>query len=146
VASGSRSAWRSRKQRSGLARVAVQLIAPVALGLLIGGVLAYQAGSTNDAVHPVPLGAVPSPTPSFGRPSASAATASAATASAATASAASATIPAATTTTDVNCGIIVPANPLSARRLGTLYELTGDDVISPQEMTPAESGCTLATQ
>jgi hypothetical protein len=60
--------------RSGWARVAAQLIAPVVLGLLIGGVLAYQAGSTNDAVHPVPLGAVPSPTPSFVKPSASAAT------------------------------------------------------------------------
>jgi hypothetical protein len=59
-------------QRSGLPRVAAQLVAPVALGLLIGGVLAYQAGSTNDAVHPVPLGAVPSPTPSFGKPSATA--------------------------------------------------------------------------
>jgi hypothetical protein len=44
---------------------------PVALGLLVGGVLAYQAGSTNNAVQPVPLGAVPTPTPSFGNPSAS---------------------------------------------------------------------------
>jgi len=59
-------------RRSGWARVAAQLIAPVALGLLIGGVLAYQAGSTNDVVHPVPLGAVPSPTPSFAKPPASA--------------------------------------------------------------------------
>jgi hypothetical protein len=57
-------------RRDGWARVAAQLVAPVVLGLLIGGVLAYQAGSTNDAVHPVPLGAVPSPTPSFGKPSA----------------------------------------------------------------------------
>jgi hypothetical protein len=57
-----------------MTRVAVQLVAPVALGLLTGGVLAYQAGSTNDLVHPVPLGAVPSPTPSFGRPPAPATT------------------------------------------------------------------------
>ena len=133
---GRRSARRSRKQRSGLARVAAQLVAPVVLGLLIGGVLAYQAGSTNDAVHPVPLGAVPSPTPSFGEPSASTATASAA----------SATIPTATTTTHGNCGIIVPANPLSVRRLATLYQLTGDDVTSSQGMTSAEPGCALATQ
>jgi hypothetical protein len=122
-----------------LARVAVQLIAPVALGLLIGGVLAYQAGSTNDAVHPVPLGAVPSPTPSFGKPSASTQTASAA----ATTFPASTTIPASTTTTHGTCGVIVPANPLSARRLAALYQLTGDDVISPQGMPP---GCTLAAQ
>lgn len=68
---GQRSAWRYRMRRSGWLRVAPQLAAPVVLGALIGGVLAYQAGSTNDAVHPVPLGAVPSPTPSFGKPSSS---------------------------------------------------------------------------
>jgi hypothetical protein len=69
VYSGSRSARRYGTQRSGFARVAAQLAAPVALGLLIGGVLAYQAGSTNDAIQPVPLGAVPTPTASFGQPS-----------------------------------------------------------------------------
>jgi hypothetical protein len=67
--SGNRPARPSRPNRRGWARVAAQLAVPVALGLLIGGVLAYQAGSTNDAVHPTPLGAVPSPTPSFGKPS-----------------------------------------------------------------------------
>jgi hypothetical protein len=74
VHSGRRFAWRYRMRRSGLAPVAAQLAVPVALGLLIGGVLAYQAGSTNNAVQPVPLGAVATPTPSFGRPSASTAT------------------------------------------------------------------------
>lgn len=122
VDSGSRSAWRYRKQRGGLAPVAVQLVAPVALGLMIGGVLAYQAGSTNNAVQPVPLGAVATPTPSFGKPST------------ATASAASTPTPATTTATSGNCGITVPANPLGARRLATLYQLTGG-------MTSAES-CT----
>ena len=68
VDSGSRSAWRYRMRRRGLAPVAAQLAAPVMLGLLIGGVLAYQAGSTNNAVQPVPLGAVATPTPSFGQP------------------------------------------------------------------------------
>jgi hypothetical protein len=53
--------------RSGWASVAAQLAAPVAMGLLIGGVLAYQAGSTNNAVQPRPLGAVATPTPSFGK-------------------------------------------------------------------------------
>jgi hypothetical protein len=57
-------------RRGGLAAVVAQFVVPVVLGLLFGGVLAYQAGSTNNAVHPVPLGAVPSPTPSFGKPSA----------------------------------------------------------------------------
>jgi hypothetical protein len=51
-----------------LAPVAVQLAAPVTLGLLIGGVLAYQAGSSNNAVIPRPLGAVATPTPSFVKP------------------------------------------------------------------------------
>jgi hypothetical protein len=125
VYSERRSAPRYRMQRSGLAPVAAQLAVPVALGLLIGGVLAYQAGSTNDAVQPVPLGAVPTPTPSFGEPSAPTATAPAA----------SALTPAAITTINGNCGIIVPVNPLNARRLVTLYQLTGG-------MTPAESGCT----
>jgi hypothetical protein len=72
VYGGSRSARRNRAQGSGFARVAAQLAAPVALGLLIGGVLAYQAGSTNNAIQPVPLGAVPTPTASFGKPSSAA--------------------------------------------------------------------------
>jgi len=74
VRSGHRSASRRRthgnthSNRSGWARVAAQLAVAVVLGLLVGGVLAYQAGSTNNAVQPAPLGAVPSPTPSFGVP------------------------------------------------------------------------------
>jgi hypothetical protein len=112
-------------QRSGWARVAAQLTVPVTLGLLIGGVLAYQAGSTNNLVQPVPLGAVPSPTPSWVIPSASTATAAAAPAPA----------PAAITTTNGHCGTTVPVNPLSVRRLVSLYQLAGG-------MTPAESGCT----
>ncbi len=111
-------------QRSGLAPVAAQLAAPVALGLLVGGVLAYQAGSTNNAVHPVPLGAVATPTPSFGKPPASTATTPAATT----------TNPAAITTTTGSCGVVVPVNPLSTRRLATVYQLTGG-------MAQAESGC-----
>lgn len=70
--SGSLSARRYGTRRSGFARLAAQLAAPVALGLLIGGVLAYQAGSTNNAIQQVPLGAVPTPTASFGQPSSTA--------------------------------------------------------------------------
>jgi hypothetical protein len=65
VHSGSRPAWRQRVRRSGWAPVATQLAVPVALGLLVGGVLAYQAGSSNNAVIPRPLGAVATPTPSY---------------------------------------------------------------------------------
>lgn len=67
---GHRFAWRYRMQRRGLAPVAAQLAVPVVLGLLIGGVLAYQAGSSNNAVIPPPLGAVVTPTPSFVKPTA----------------------------------------------------------------------------
>jgi len=67
---GSQSAARYRMRRSGLTPVAAQLAVPVVLGILVGGVLAYQAGSSNNAVIPRPLGAVATPTPSFGKPSA----------------------------------------------------------------------------
>jgi hypothetical protein len=68
VYSGRGFAWRYRMRRGGLAPVAAQLAVPVTLGLLIGGVLAYQAGSSNNAVIPVPLGAVPTPTTAFVNP------------------------------------------------------------------------------
>jgi hypothetical protein len=42
------------------------------------------------------------------------------------------------TAANVNCDIIVPANPLSAKGLATPYQLTG-----PDGMTPDESGCTM---
>ena len=70
MSSGSLSAWLHRMWRSGLVPVAAQLAVPVVLGILIGGVLAYQAGSSNNAVIPVPLGAVATPTPAFVNPSA----------------------------------------------------------------------------
>jgi len=44
-----------------------------------------------------------------------------------------------TTAANVNCDIIVPANPLSARGLATAYQLTG-----PDGMSAAQSGCTMA--
>jgi hypothetical protein len=99
-----------------MTRVAVQLAVPVALGLVIGGVIAFQAGSSNSGVDPVPLGILsPSPTAS------------------------AQTTPGTTLTTNVNCDIIVPANPLSARGLATPYQLTGAD-----GMSPAESGCRMS--
>ena len=47
--------------------------------------------------------------------------------------------PAAVAAANVNCDIIVPANPLSAPGLAEPYQLTG-----PDGMTPAQSGCTMA--
>jgi hypothetical protein len=103
-------------QRSGVARIAVQLAVPVALGLVIGLVIAFQSGSSNSGVDPVPLG-LPRPSPT----------------------ASAETTPATTLTTNVNCDIIVPANPLTAKGLATPYQLTG-----PNGMTPAESGCRMS--
>ena len=104
-----------------MAGIAGQLAVPVALGLVIGGVLAFQAGSSNSGVQQVPLGTFVSPSPS------------------ASAAALMTTAPAATLKTNANCDIIVPANPLSARGLATPYQLTGTG-----GRTPAESGCQMS--
>jgi hypothetical protein len=98
-------------------RIAVQLTVPGVLGLVIGGVLAFQAGSSNSGLNQVPLGYPVSPSPSASIP-------------------ASLTTPA---TTNADCEIIIPANPLSAKGLATPYQLTGTD-----GMTPAESGCQMS--
>ncbi len=52
---------------------------------------------------------------------------------------ATSTSTATTTTANVNCDIIVPANPLSAQGLATPYQLTGSDGMSPDQ-----SGCSMA--
>jgi hypothetical protein len=118
VHNGRRPTWRRRMQGSGVRTVGVQLAVPVALGLVIGLVLAFQAGSSNSGVYQVALGTLVSPSPS-------------------------ASVPVSTTTTpattNVNCDIIVPANPLSAQGLATPYQLTGTD-----GRTPAESGCQMS--
>src|SRR6202522_4140950 len=95
VHNGRRPTWRRRRPGSGRRTVVVQLAVPVALGLVIGLVLAFQAGSSNSGVYQVALGTLVSPSPS-------------------------ASVPASTTTPatgNANCDIIVPANPLSARGL-----------------------------
>jgi hypothetical protein len=106
---------------SGKARIAAQLAVPVALGLVIGGVIAFQAGSSNSGLYQVALGVRVTPTPSVSIP--------------ASMTAAPATAPAAT----VDCDLVVPADPLSARGLATPYQLTGT-----HGRTPAESGCRMS--
>ena len=101
-----------------MARIAVQLAAAVVLGLLIGGVIAFQAGSGNSGTNQVALGTLASPSPSASVP---------------------ASMTAAPAATDANCDIIIPANPLSAQGLATPYQLTGTD-----GRTPAESGCQMS--
>jgi hypothetical protein len=104
-----------------MARIAVQLAVPVALGLVIGGVLAFQAGSSNSGIEQIALGTPVSPSPSVSVPTSVT------------------TTPATVRTTSANCDIIVPANPLTAKGLATPYQLTGTD-----GRTPAESGCEMA--
>ena len=118
---GRRPAGRRGGHRSGGARIALQLAVPVALGLVIGLILAFQAGSSNSGVVQAPLGAPVSPSLS------------------ASALALLTTPQASTPTATVDCDIIVPADPLSARGLATPYQLTGVD-----GKTPAESGCRMS--
>jgi hypothetical protein len=99
-------------------RIAVQLVVPVALGLVIGLVLAFQAGSSNSGIYQVALGTLVRPSPSASVP------------------ASTGTAPA---TNNVSCAIIVPADPLSAQGLATPYQLTGTN-----GRTPTESGCQMS--
>ena len=119
--SGRRPARRRGGHRSGGARIALQLAVPAALGLVIGLILAFQAGSGNSGIVQAPLGAPVTPSLS------------------ASALALLTSPHASTPTTTVDCDLIVPADPLSARGLATPYQLTGVD-----GKTPAESGCRMS--
>jgi len=119
--SGHRSAGRRRGGRSRAARLAVPLAIPMALGLTLGIILAVSGGHIT-RIDQSALGASASPSAS----------------ASAAAPAAAAPAAAAATAANVNCTIIVPANPLSAPGLATPYQLTG-----PAGTTPAASGCTM---
>jgi hypothetical protein len=108
-------------QESGMSRVAGQLAVPAVLGLVIGVVLAFQSGTSNSGLTRIPLGTYVIPTASE------------------TAAALPSTTPAASMNPKTTCGVIVPADPLSARGLATPYQLTG-----PNGMTPARSGCEMS--
>ncbi len=119
--SGHRSAGGRRGGKSRAARLAVPLAIPMALGLTLGIILAVSGGSTTH-IDQSALGDSASPSAS----------------ASASAPAAAAPAAAAATAANVNCDIIVPANPLSAQGLATPYQLTG-----PGGTTPAASGCTM---
>ena len=121
--SGHRSARRRRGGNSRAARLAVPLAIPMALGLTLGIILAVSGGHITH-VDQSALGASASASPSAS--------------ASAPAPAAAAPAAAAATAANVNCSIIVPANPLSAQGLATPYQLTG-----PDGTTPAASGCTM---
>jgi hypothetical protein len=108
-----------------MVRFAAPLAIPVALGLIVGGIVMFSGGSHNTSLQESALGVAASPSASGG---ASASPTAASTAPVTT-----------TTATNVNCDIIVPANPLTARGLATPYRLTGT-----AGMSPAQSGCSMA--
>jgi hypothetical protein len=115
MATRHRSAWRRRGNRR-FVRIAVPIAIPAAVGLTIGILIAVSGGG-NSKISQTALGASASasPTPS-----------------------ATSTGTTTTTAANVNCDIIVPANPMTAKGLATPYQLTG-----PNGMTPAQSGCTM---
>jgi hypothetical protein len=106
--------------------MAVTVAIPVVLGLVIGIVVAVGGRSTITDLGDAALGAAPS------------ASASAAPSAAASASPSGSSTGTGAAAANVNCDIIVPANPLSARGLATPYQLTGTN-----GQTPAQSGCEM---
>jgi hypothetical protein len=120
--SGHGRAGRSRGGRSRFSPLAIPLAIPIALGLVLGIIIVVARGGGHQNLSQVALGATASP-------SASASATPSATSSTTTT----------TATTNVNCDIIVPANPLSAQGLATPYQLTGTG-----GMTPIQSGCQMS--
>src|SRR5208337_719272 len=139
--SGHRSVRPRRGGNSRAARLAVPLAIPMALGLTLGIILAVSSGNTTH-IDQSALGDCVTASASAASGPAADASASAAPCPSASASASAAApaapAAAAATAANVNCDIIVPANPLSARGLATPYQLTG-----PAGTTPAASGCTM---
>ena len=116
----------------------------MALGLVLGAVLAFTGSPSNTTIRQsaATAGATASAIASASgaasaTPSAVAASATPSAVGASPSAAASA--PAAAAAANVSCDIVVPANPLSATGLATPYQLTGTG-----GMTPAQSGCTMA--
>ncbi|HEX6526955.1 MAG TPA: hypothetical protein VF070_44110 [Streptosporangiaceae bacterium] len=91
------------------------------MGLTLGIVLAVT-GNTTTKINPTAAGASAAPTVT----ASAAATATASPTATATATAPAAAAP------NLNCGVIVPPNPLSAQGLATAWQLTGPNGTDPQ--------------
>ena len=107
-------------------------MAPTPGGTAAAPVATAPATATAAATTTATTAATASATPTI-CPTSTATTAATATATP------TATATAAAAVANVNCRIIVPANPLSATGLSTPWQLEG-----PAGMTPAQSGCTMA--
>ena len=143
---GRRSASRRRPQ-SRAARIAVPLAIPMALGLTLGDspdghrrAFEHDDSAVGRArARPRPRVRVRCGRKPLGLGVTGGRVRVASSATVTPAATATATAAAATAAANVNCDIIVPANPLTAQGLATPYQLTG-----PNGMTPAQSGCTMA--
>jgi hypothetical protein len=144
----------SASNSANVAACATPSAASTAAGTAAAATAATAAATAAAAVPtaaPTPTGAVTTPTAAAPTAASTAAATAAATTAATTAATAAATpcttasatasptAAAAAATTNMNCDIIVPANPLSAQGLATPWQLTG-----PNGMTPAASGCNMA--
>jgi hypothetical protein len=123
------SARRRRMRGNPSGRTAVLVAIPVAVGLVVALVLATGGRSVVTNLGDTALGASASPSASVPVTIPASAAPSATSTSTGTAPAAA----------NVNCDIIVPANPLSAQGLATPYQLTGTN-----GQTPAQSGCQMS--
>ena len=149
--SGHKSAWRRRGRKSRAARIAVPLAIPMAMGLTLGIILAVSGGNVP-RIQQSALGASASPSASGSAAATASATAAATSTAAAAVPAAAtfangpvamrklgdlATVPvdgtgaainlnqtAAQAAASMNCTLIVPANPLTARGLATPWQLS----------------------
>src|ERR1700722_2604085 len=105
------------ERRRRIMRIAVPLAIPLGLALVVGAYISLSSGGTS-TVNQTAAGASPGASaPDSAGPSSTAVAAA----------------------PNVNCDIIVPANPLTAQGLATPYQLTGTDGMSPEQ-----SGCTMA--
>ena len=143
----------SASNSANVAACATPSAASTAAGTAAAATAAAVAATAAPAAAPTPTGAVTAPTAAAPTAASTAAAVAAATTAATTAATAAATpcttasatasptttAAAAAATTNMNCDIIVPANPLSATGLATPWQLTG-----PNGMTPAASGCNMA--
>jgi hypothetical protein len=115
---GSGKAWR-RYGRRRPARLILPVAIPMVLGLALGVTLAVSGGHPVTVISESALGAGATPSAS----------------ASASATPSPSTTPAAPAV-NMDCALIVPANPLTARGLATPYQLTG-----PDGQDPAASGC-----
>jgi hypothetical protein len=123
--------------RSRVLLITVPLVITMAVGLVLGLHFVSQGNASLklSAQGAGAATATPAATAATGTASA---TASPAATPSATATAAATATPAAAAA-NVSCVLVVPANPLTAQGLGTPYQLTG-----PNGMSPQASGCTMA--